>query len=70
MNDCNDALLKKIHSISISSASGADYYQINPKGNVPALVLKDGTLLNEVNDYYYMCSDSSTCNFDRLLVCI
>jgi len=27
--------------------SGADYYKINPKGNVPAIVLNDGTLLNE-----------------------
>ena len=27
--------------------AGADYYTINPKGNVPALVLDDGTLLNE-----------------------
>eukprot|EP01031_Cornospumella_fuschlensis_P025049 gene25049-30256_t len=27
--------------------SGADFYKINPKGNVPAIVLDDGTLLNE-----------------------
>ena len=27
--------------------TGADFYKINPKGNVPALVLEDGTLLNE-----------------------
>eukprot|EP00599_Poterioochromonas_sp_BG-1_P009409 CAMPEP_0173152726 /NCGR_PEP_ID=MMETSP1105-20130129/12416_1 /TAXON_ID=2985 /ORGANISM="Ochromonas sp., Strain BG-1" /LENGTH=206 /DNA_ID=CAMNT_0014068485 /DNA_START=68 /DNA_END=688 /DNA_ORIENTATION=+ len=27
--------------------SGADFLAINPKGNVPALVLDDGTLLNE-----------------------
>jgi len=26
---------------------GSDFYKINPKGNVPALVLEDGTLLNE-----------------------
>lgn len=29
------------------TASGADFYEINPKGNVPALILDDGTLLNE-----------------------
>eukprot|EP01031_Cornospumella_fuschlensis_P038528 gene38528-46832_t len=27
--------------------SGADFYKINPKGNVPAIVLDDGTVLNE-----------------------
>ena len=29
------------------TASGADYYTINPKGNVPCLVTEDGTVLNE-----------------------
>ena len=29
------------------TASGADFYAINPKGNVPTLVLNDGTVLNE-----------------------
>ena len=29
------------------TASGADFYSINPKGNVPALILDDGTVLNE-----------------------
>jgi len=24
-----------------------DFYKVNPKGNVPALVLEDGTMLNE-----------------------
>ena len=27
--------------------SGADFYTINPKGNVPTIVLPDGTILNE-----------------------
>jgi len=29
------------------TASGADYYSINPKGNVPAIVLPSGKLVNE-----------------------
>ena len=29
--------------------SGADFYAINPKGNVPCLVLDDGKILNENN---------------------
>ena len=29
------------------TASGVDFYTINPKGNVPTLVLNDGTVLNE-----------------------
>lgn len=29
------------------TASDADFYTINPKGNVPCLVLDDGTILNE-----------------------
>jgi glutathione S-transferase len=29
------------------TASGADFYAIKPKGNVPTLVLDDGTVLNE-----------------------
>jgi glutathione S-transferase len=32
---------------SHKTASGADFYAINPKGNVPALILDDGTVLNE-----------------------
>jgi len=27
--------------------SGVDFYTINPKGNVPCLILDDGTILNE-----------------------
>jgi hypothetical protein len=29
------------------TSAGEDFYKINPKGNVPALVLDDGTVLNE-----------------------
>jgi len=29
------------------TTSGADFYAINPKGNVPTIVLADGTVLNE-----------------------
>lgn len=30
-----------------TTASGVDFYSINPKGNVPCIVLDDGTILNE-----------------------
>jgi glutathione S-transferase len=29
------------------TASGVDFFTVNPKGNVPCLVLNDGTVLNE-----------------------
>jgi len=29
------------------TSSGLDFYSINPKGNVPCLILDDGTILNE-----------------------
>lgn len=29
------------------TASDVDFYTINPKGNIPCLVLDDGTILNE-----------------------
>ncbi len=40
----------EVEQVDISThktASGADYYTINPKGNVPALVTNDGVVLNE-----------------------
>ena len=30
-----------------NTESGVDFYTINPKGNVPTLILDDGTVLNE-----------------------
>ena len=38
-----EQVMLKTHKTS----SGIDFYTINPKGNVPAIVLDDGTLLNE-----------------------
>lgn len=32
---------------SHQTASGSEFFSINPKGNVPALVYNDGTVLNE-----------------------
>lgn len=29
------------------TASGVDFYTVNPKGNVPTIVLDDGTIINE-----------------------
>ncbi|TPX56030.1 hypothetical protein CcCBS67573_g09391 [Chytriomyces confervae] len=35
------------HKVLTGPKAGSDFYAINPKGNVPAIVLADGTLLNE-----------------------
>ena len=31
----------------VITEDGSDFFKVNPKGNVPALVLEDGTVLNE-----------------------
>eukprot|EP01124_Arcella_intermedia_P022737 TRINITY_DN3448_c0_g1_i1.p1 TRINITY_DN3448_c0_g1~~TRINITY_DN3448_c0_g1_i1.p1 ORF type:complete len:249 (+),score=40.95 TRINITY_DN3448_c0_g1_i1:22-747(+) len=38
---------EQVNLKSHQTSTGKDYYLINPKGNVPGLVLSDGTLLNE-----------------------
>lgn len=40
--------LEKVDIPNKKTASGADYWQINPKGYVPALQLDDGEVLSEV----------------------
>lgn len=49
------------------TASGVDYYSINPKGNVPTLVLDDGSILNEGSAVLQciadMVSGMSDCQF-------
>ncbi|KAI9313999.1 glutathione-s-transferase [Zopfochytrium polystomum] len=37
----------RAHKVLKGAKAGTDFYAINPKGNVPTLVLADGTLLNE-----------------------
>ncbi len=39
--------VEQIDFATKKTTSGADFFTINPKGNVPALVLDDGTVLNE-----------------------
>src|SRR6185437_13472587 len=39
--------LEKVDLKTHTTQDGADYYKINPKGYVPALVLDDGSLLTE-----------------------
>ncbi|KAI8829108.1 glutathione-s-transferase [Chytriomyces cf. hyalinus JEL632] len=35
------------HKVLTGTKAGVDFYTINPKGNVPTIILADGTLLNE-----------------------
>lgn len=43
------------------TASGVDFYTINPKGNVPALVLDDGTVINENIGVHQYIVDHVSC---------
>ena len=38
---------EQINLSTHKTASNVDFYTINPKGNVPCIVLDDGTILNE-----------------------
>jgi len=38
---------EQVNIMTHKTNSGQDFYHINPKGNVPCLVLDDGTILNE-----------------------
>jgi len=42
------------------TTSGADFYAINPKGNVPCLVLDDGVVLNEGSAILQWIADQSS----------
>ncbi|KAJ3253108.1 hypothetical protein HK103_000858 [Boothiomyces macroporosus] len=35
------------HKVKSGALKDTDYYKVNPKGNVPTLILEDGTILNE-----------------------
>lgn len=44
-----------------TTASGVDFYTINKKGNVPTLVLTDGTVLNENSAVLQWIADQKPC---------
>jgi len=44
------------------TSSGVDFYTINPKGNVPCIVLDDGTILNENISCLEYIADKSSLN--------
>jgi glutathione S-transferase len=48
--------------------TGKDYYEINPKGNVPSLLFPDGTLLNETSAVIQWIADQVISFFPALLV--
>ena len=41
------AVFRQVNLMTKTLAAGGDYWAINPKGQVPALALGDGTILNE-----------------------
>jgi glutathione S-transferase len=43
--------------------SGKDYYEINPKGNIPSLLFPDGTLLNETSAVIQWIADQVSTSF-------
>jgi glutathione S-transferase len=43
----HDVEVEQVDLRTHKTSSGVDFYTINPKGNVPALVLDDGIVLNE-----------------------
>ena len=48
LNEINvDFDLEKVNLKTHTTAKGADYYQINPKGYVPALEINPGLILTE-----------------------
>jgi glutathione S-transferase len=47
------------HLVKSGPNAGEDYYTINPKGNVPALVLDDHTLLNECSAVLQWIADQN-----------
>lgn len=49
--------LEKVDIPNKKTASGADYWQINPKGYVPALQLEDGEVLTEVSTILQYLAD-------------
>lgn len=58
-----DFTLEKVDLVKKKTESGKDYWTINPKGQVPALLLDDGNLLTEgVAIVLYLADNSSNTN--------
>ena len=61
LGDKVEANLANIYTKTIASGplKGEDFKTVNPKGNVPALVLEDGTILNEGASVLFWIGDQS-----------